>query len=313
MANAQSQSGNAYEFLDLPTTSRSVALGGRHAAIGTDEAGFFFQNPSVLCDTLHNSIAFNITPMPADMVHGSLMYAHNIKGIGTFAAGVQYISYGEFERTDEYGNDLGTFGANETAIYLAYSRPMSRGLHIGATIKPIFSKLDDYSSFGIAMDMGATYRSANGRFRASAVIRNVGAQVTTYLDDSQHESLNTDMRIGIAYKPEHAPFRFTLTLKDLFHWDLSTGRNKINAGDNIMRHVVAGAEFLPFRNFFVGFGYDHRARKECRTSDTGGAAGLSWGFGLRLFRIDIAYACGKYHIAGAANSISLSTNFNRFM
>lgn len=79
-----------------------------------------------------------------------------------------------------------------------------------------------------------------------------------------------------------------------------------------MRHILIGAEFVPIRNFFVGFGYNQRQRKEARQSSSGGAAGFSWGCGLRIYKIDIAYGCGRYHLAGAANSISISTNLNRF-
>lgn len=313
-SNSQQQAGNIYEFLDMPTTAQSVAIGGNQVVSGTDNAGFFFQNPAILQDTLNGSVSLNICPLPSNIFYGTVSYVYHFNNIGTVAAGIQYINYGEFERTDENWNELGTFRAQETALYFSYARQMTPTLHLGATIKPILSTLDNYKSFGLAMDMGAYYRASNNLFQAGLVIRNVGGQITTYDTDSKHESLNTDMRIGMSYKLEHAPFRFSATLKDIFHWDLSTNNsNKISTGDNIMRHLLLGIEFMPIRNFYVGFGYDQRKRKELRQSTSGGAAGFSWGFGLRIFKIDIAYGYGKYHIAGASNNISISTNIGRFL
>lgn len=313
-ANAQSRSGDAYEFLDLPTTSRSTALGGQQAVLGVGEAGFFFQNPAALNDTLSGSISLNVTPLPGSITYGSASYVHHFEKLGTFALGVQYINYGSFDWTDEDENDLGTFKAQEAAIYMSYARKMTPHLTLAATLKPIFSKLESYGSFGLAMDMGAMYTSESRLLTAGILIRNLGAQVTKYHEDGEHESLNTDMRIGMTYKPEYAPFRFSLTMKDIFHWDLSTDReNSIDWGDNLMRHLVWGLEIIPIRNFFVGFGYNQRVRKELRSSGAGGMAGFSWGFGLRILKIDIAYGMRRYHLAGSANSISVSTNLNRFI
>lgn len=227
--------------------------------------------------------------------------------------GVQYINYGSFDQTDEIGTEIGTFTAQEAAISIIYSHSFSRKFTMAATIKPIFSKLAEYSSWGLAMDMGACYRSGNQRFVAGMVVRNIGAQVKRFDEAEDSESLNTDMRIGLTYKAEHAPFRLTFTLKDIFHWDLSVDRsNKISFADNLFRHTILGVEFVPSERVFVAFGYNHRVRKENRDSSVGGGAGLSWGLGFRVAKIDISYGMGKYHTAGAANSITLSTNFDRF-
>ncbi|MCQ2203826.1 MAG: PorV/PorQ family protein [Bacteroidales bacterium] len=218
------------------------------------------------------------------------------------------------DETDEYGVNMGTFNVQEAAIYLTYSRKMAPGLTMAATLKPIISKFAEYNSFGLAMDMGLTYRVMEDRLRAAIVLRNLGGQIKRYDGDEANEHLDTDMKIGVVYKPLHAPFRFTMTLKDLFHWDLSIDRKKkIDFGDNLLRHLIMGVEFVPTRNVFVAFGYNHRQHKENRDSAVGGAAGISWGLGVRVAKIDISYGMGKYHTAGAANSITLSTNINRFL
>lgn len=314
-ASSQSRSGNVYEFLDMPTTSRMTALGGTHAVLGANDINFVLHNPAALSDTMSNSIGFNFTPLKAGIKSGSVAYSHYVSQLkGSLMLAVQYVNYGTFDETDEEGTNIGTFTAQETALHLTYSRTLSPTFTMAATLKPIFSSLAEYKSCGLAMDMGAYYRASNGRFRAGLVVRNVGAQITNYSGEDVDEKLYTDLRIGISYKAEHAPFRITTTLKDLFHWDLSVDRsNKISFGDNLMRHFIFGVEFVPSEKIFAAFGYNHRLRKENRDSSVGGAAGISWGVGFRIAKIDIAYGMGKYHTAGAANSITLSTNINRFI
>lgn len=312
---AQSRSGNLYEFLDMPTSSRATALGGNQAVLGCDEPGFVFSNPAVLRDTLDGSIGLNVSPMPAGIVCGSAIYARHVEQVkGNVSVGIQYVNYGSFDWTDENGDELGSFNAQDVAVSLTYARSFSPNFTMAATLKPIFSRLHDYGSFGLAMDMGATYVSDNDRFRAGVVVRNVGAQIKRYDSEEHDEHLNTDMRIGLSFRPEHAPFRVALTLKDIFHWDLSVNRyHPISFGDNLMRHLLLGVEFVPVKSFFVGFGYNQRVRKENRDASTGGAAGFSWGCGFRVARIDISYARAKYHLAGSSNSITISTNLNRFL
>lgn len=313
-AFAQGRSGDVYDFLDRPTSSRAMALGSTHAVVGTDEIGFAFMNPSAISDTMHQSIGLQVATLPGHIVQGSAIYGHYVERLkGTVAIGALYVNYGSFDWTDENGNELGDFSAQDAALHLTYSRAIAPQLQMAATIKPIFSKLHQYSSFGLAMDLGATYKSKSGRFKAGIVVRNIGAQLKRY-DSNEMGDLNTDMRIGFSIMPEHAPFRFTMSLKDIFHWDLSIDRQrKINAFDNILRHTAMGIEFIPHKTIFVAFGYNQRMRRELRESSTGGMAGFSWGVGFRAARIDISYAMMKYHIAGASNSLTLSTNLNRFL
>lgn len=314
-ANGQGRSGNIYEFLDMPTTSRATALGGRHAVLGADEPGFTFQNPAALRDTMSGSIGINANPLPNSIIHGSGIYAQYVeKAKGTLSCGVQYVNYGSFDRTNEYGEDLGTFSANDAAIYLTYSRQMTPTISMGATVKPIFSHMEDYNSFGLAMDLGAYYRAENGRFRAGLVVKNIGGQIKRYDADAHDDDMSQDILIGISAKPEHAPFRLTVTMKDLLHWYLAIDRKKkIAFGDNLMRHMLIGGEFIPGKAFYVAVGYNHRQRKEGRDAQTGGSAGISWGCGIRIAKIDISYGWSKYHLAGASNSITISTNINRFL
>lgn len=313
-ALCQTRTGAAMEFLDVPQVSRLVGGGGMHVAPGVSSSALIFHNPAAVTDSAGGDVALNVSPVTEGIKYASVACSHNVSGIGTFSAGFLYAGYGDLTRTDEQGNELGKFTANEGALLLSFSKPLAPWLRLGATIKPIYSRMADYTSFALAMDMGATFHFANGRFCTAVTIRNAGAVVKKYTEDDATKPLPIDVKVGIAYKAEHAPFRFLLTIKDLTQWDLSPLQDKsLNAGDNLLRHMLIGFEFIPVRAFYFSMGYDHRKRRELTDSDAGGMAGVSWGAGLHVAKIDIQYAHSRYHVAGSLNSITLATNWRRWM
>ncbi|MBQ2321175.1 MAG: type IX secretion system protein PorQ [Bacteroidales bacterium] len=310
---AQTRTGAEMGFLDVPQVSRLVGSGGMHIAPGVSSSSLVFHNPSAVADSVGGEISLSVTPVTEGVKYASAAYAFNRDGVGTFAAGLVYAGYGDFERRDETGAEMGQFAANEGALYLSFARTLAPWLRLGATIKPIYSKLADYTAFAIAMDMGATFSFSDGRFNVGVTLNNAGGMIKKYSDDETSRPLPLDVKAGILYKPLHAPFRIMLTVKDLAQWDLSPERDKsLNVGDNIMRHTIIGLEFVPVRAFYVAMGYDHRRRKELTNSDAGGMAGFAWGAGLHVAKIDVQYAHCRYHVAGSLNSITLATNWRRW-
>ena len=49
-----------------------------------------------------------------------------------------------------------------------------------------------------------------------------------------------------------------------------------------------------------------------QTADISNMSGFSYGVGLRVKRINIGYARNNYHLGQAPNTISVSTNLERF-
>ncbi len=308
---AQRSQADVMQFLEVPQLSRLVASGGQHAVSPAKTAANIFHNPGFLTDSIGGSVDLGITPVGDGIKYASGAYAHEIEGIGMVAAGLVYAGYGDFVRTDERGEEMGEFTANEVALYLTYSRRMTPWLILGGTLKPMMSKMDDETAIGIAMDLGARGSFCDDRLLAGLTIKNAGGIIKKYSGDSNRGKIPFDVKASVCYKAENAPFRFLLTLKDLAHWDLRTGREKLNAGDNLMRHLIWGLEFTPVKAFYVAFGYDQRKRRELTSTQVGGMAGISWGVGLKISNIEVQYAHNRYHIAGSLNSITLSTNWRR--
>jgi len=79
------------------------------------------------------------------------------KKIGMFDASMQFINYGKFVNTDETGQEYGNFSGGDYALNIGWGRPLDSVFSIGANFKTIYSGLQEYSSFGIAVDVAGSY------------------------------------------------------------------------------------------------------------------------------------------------------------
>ena len=254
---------NTYEFLNLPISARVAALGGNLISVKDNDLNVSLMNPSLLSDTMNDNVALSYVNYFADINYGYVAYGKHIDKIGNFSAGIHYLDYGKFVRADEVGITNGTFGANEMSFNLAYAASIiDSNLTVGATLKTIYSHLESYTSWGSAIDLGATYVRPTHGFTIALVIKNLGRQWKPYVVGNR-EKLPYEVQIGISKKPEHVPFRFSLVYENLEKWDLTyedpanpvltadplTGapikQNKTKIlGDKFMRHMVVGGEFI---------------------------------------------------------------------
>ena len=113
---------STYSFLGLTNSARVAALGGEAVSLMDDDINLVFHNPALLSTGMHNSLNLNYVNYFAGVNFGYASYAFHKDNIGNFAAGMHYVNYGTFDRTDEYGEMQGTFRASEYALNLVYSR-----------------------------------------------------------------------------------------------------------------------------------------------------------------------------------------------
>ena len=124
--NGSAQFGGAstYDFLNLTSSARVNALGGNQVGmIDSSELSLSYYNPASLMPGMHNGISLNYIDYILDVKVGYVSYARHFDKIGTFAAGVQYLNYGNFKEALENGELTGrTFSASDYALNLIYSR-----------------------------------------------------------------------------------------------------------------------------------------------------------------------------------------------
>lgn len=319
--SAQIGGSTVYQLLNLPPSARSAALGGWVPGAWDDDPALVYHNPALANPRMNNQLSLNYSNYLADIRYGYLAYSRALGKWGTPVIGMQYINYGNFIEANEYGDILGNFSAAEYSLNLSYSYSLDSSLSIGVTIRPIYSVLERYTSWGLGSDFGIHYHSDNNQFAFTVVARNLGSQLSTYATPDR-EKLPFEVLSGINFKLKHAPFRLHITARNLQQFDLrpisgalpedaslmkKTGHNIVLALD----HVVAGVEFIPGDLLAIRIGYNFLRRTELRMAEYGGAAGFSFGAGLNLGKISIDYALASYHVSGMTHSISFHANLNR--
>ncbi len=331
IATAQIGGTNTYEFLNIPISARVAGLGGNVIAVYDNDPTLSLGNPSLLNPEMNGMLTFSYLNYFADINHGFVSYVRDFKKAGTFSAGIRYLNYGTFLETDEGGNELGNFTAAEYAFVLGWGKSIDSLFSVGANLKPIYSSLYTYNSAGIAFDVSGTYHNKQKGFVASVVLKNIGAQLSPYVEGGDKEPLPFEIQAGISKKFKHVPFRFSLDAIQLQNWNLAYNdsivatntnegltdeekdeRNKTSLLSEAFRHLVIGGEIVPSKSFMLRFGFNYKRRVELAHDNKPGLIGFSWGVGFRIKKFHISYGSAKYHMAGPSNHFTVTTNLSEY-
>ena len=318
-----------YKFLYLPNSAEVAALGGANVSLQNKDVNLVYQNPALLSGSVHKNIALNYTNYISDIGYGSLAYAHNIDSVNYLAASLHYLNYGSIEGYTLQDIYTENFSAGDLCLNLTYSRRLFSNITAGMSLKPIYSYIETYHSFGLAVDFGGNYYDPEHDFSVGIALKNVGVQFKGYYsqDGSQHrEPLPWDIQLGATKRLAHAPFRFSLTYVHLNQWNLNyykvpsqdnntlgTNENKKPSwGDMLLRHLIIGVEFIPSNNFNLAAAYNHRRSREFALEGTKSINGFSFGAGIRVYKFALGVAYAQYAASGNTLSLSLATSLDSF-
>lgn len=331
LLNAQTGGDGVYRFLNMPVSARAAAMGGNFLAIKDGDITQALFNPSLISEEMDNNLALSFVDYFSDINYGYATYAKKFDKIGTYTASMQYLNYGEFVYADETGQTFGTFTANDLALNVGWGRALDSLFSIGANIKLIYSGLEDYQSYGLAVDVAGTYHNPEKRLTVSLIARNIGTQLKPYRSGN-YERLPFEINLGVSQKLKHLPFRYSILLTNLQKWDLtyddpndpSRQRDPITGefiekdafsefADKALRHVVLGGEFIPSKYFSIRFGYNYQRRQEMSVSNKVGTVGFSWGLAFMVSKFQFEYSRATYHLNGSPNYITIRTNLSDFV
>jgi len=327
--NAFSQTGahNVYEFLNLTNSSRQAALGGNLLAVDDGDISLVLANPVLINEDISKHLLLNYVDYFSDVNFGFVTYAHNFEKLGTFAASLQYVNYGKFLEADETGETYGEFTAGDYALSIGWGRQLHPNYRIGANVKTIYSSLYQYSSLGMAVDVGGGWFFPDNKFSGALMFRNIGRQIKSYVPGN-NEPLPFEVQLAMYKRLQHVPIGFHLLFHNLQKWDLTyndpnvlpdvdpfTGEiiapSKVeDIANKLMHHVVVGMELSPSKSFSVRLGYNYHRRQEMIVDSKLSTVGFSWGFGFRVSKFHLSYARSAYHLAGSPNVITLTTNIS---
>lgn len=329
---AQIGGDNTYDFLNLTNSSRSAAMGTNFLAIKDHDIALAASNPSIITPQMHNNLGLSFVDYFDDINYGFVSYGRDMGKIGSYVGTIEFINYGTFDWADETGRKLGEFSANELALNVGWGRSLDSNFSVGANLKAIYSSLESYNSFGIAVDVAGSYYNPETDLTASIIFKNIGYQIVSYYGGN-HEPLPFEIQVAVSKRLKHLPFRYSVVLTHLEKWDLTYSDPRLDNNNNLepfsdntdeksgvgkfadkfMRHIVIGGELYIGKNLSVRMGYNYQRRQEMKVESKLSTVGFSWGFGLRISKFHFSYSRSAYHLVGSPNFITITTNLSDFI
>lgn len=325
--SAQTLGGNAvFNFLKLPNTPQLSALGGVNTSQASSDIGLAYNNPALLTSGMHTQMnaVFNSYYSGIKVYHLSLGY-RNERLKTNFCWGLNYFNYGNTTETDAAGNILGKFRAADWTMQLSASRTYLEKWSYGLAVKYISSYYGQYSSNGIAADVGVLYRDTARLFSASLLSKNMGTQLKKY-EGTEADDLPFDLQLGITQRLRKAPFSFSLTGQRIhrfnIRYDDTTFNNEngfTNAADKkftagkLLDHLVLGATIYVGDRVEFYTGYNFLRRRELNIGNEGnGLNGFSIGAGALFGKLQIRYARAYYQGNTAYNQFGIGMKLNEY-
>ncbi|RYY24917.1 MAG: type IX secretion system protein PorQ [Chitinophagaceae bacterium] len=324
--DAQTLGGSSvFNFLRLSNTPQLTALGGENVSNQSDDIGMAFHNPSLLRETMHTQASFVFNSMYGGIKNYHLQAGYHSNRLKTnFAFGVMYHNYGQIDQTDASGNIMGEFKPRDYVVQLSMSRNYLARWVYGASLKYIGSRYGPYSSSGLAVDFGLSYRDTSRGLQASFVIKNGGMQLTTYTGAGREE-LPFDLQLGLSKRLKNAPLQFSLTMNRLHRFDLTYNDPAYNdengveqdsksfSFDNIFRHIILATQVYITDKVEVSLGYNYLRRKELNMGSSGnGVNGFSAGVGVLFKKMQIRYGQAYYQSNRAYHQVGINIKLNEF-
>ena len=309
--NAQ-ESGSVFNFLNLPVSAHSSALGGKNISLVEDDISLAIQNPALLTGVSDKTVGFSFMNYMQGCNTGAAAYAQQVGAHGNWGVHARFVGYGSTKETLVSGEIVGEFKPLDFYLAGQYSHILSERWAGGVTAKFIYSHYGPYTSCALATDLGLNYYDEESDFSFSIAARNLGGQVKKF--GNRHDRLPADLEIGISKSLGHAPVRISLTMVDLTRWtskDYFTTGDRVKGGSIFMNHFVLGAEYLIGEKFYIAMGYNFRRAYEMTAAGSSHAAGLSFGGGVNLKRLKFGIAYAKYHVSAPSLSFTIAYNFQK--
>jgi len=319
-----------YSFLNYSYSARMAGLGGGLISVRDDDPSLIIYNPSTISPRFDNSFSTSVIDYFNSASYGTALYSNTYKKVGSLAFEMRFVGYGEFTRTDEAGNELGTFSAGDYAATVGWGRQLDSCFSIGASMKLIYSGYESYHSFGIAADVAGTYYNDKHLLSLTLLIKNIGTPIKTYTP-GVYERVPFDIQFALSQRFKHLPVRYHISLHSLYKWQMRyvgaddpvfpkdvMNNNEpkypslfVEGVNNFFRHITFGLEFIPAKSFSLFVSYNHNRNQEMKILQRRTLAGFSYGLALNIKSVQISFARATYSAGIAPNFFTLGLNFNK--
>jgi hypothetical protein len=276
-----------FDFLRITPTAREAALGGATVGSASSPMGFWFSPAHALSAESPRAYVGYLNYVAGIQI-GSAAYSQPVgtdKGIGF---GVVYLNSGTMKRTNERGDELGTFGVSFADLNLSGAMRFGDALGVGIGLQGLYGSIDTFFTIGLAGNVAATYRLPVDGLTAGLAVKNVGYELKAF--QAGRDPLPIDFGLGLGYQPNPS-----LNLVLDAHKPIDNGV--------IVRAGVEGwvGDLLALR---VGYSTDGVDLRSGGGSDI--LAGLTTGLGVRYHGYELDYCFIPMVELGVAHRLSLA-------
>lgn len=304
--SAQAQIENSgFPVLQLEPSARTAALAGSATALLDNGSGALFSNPALLTAEADGRIEFSYLNHLSDIDAGWVAYGKDMGELGSFGAGIRYLSFGQFDERNELGEKVGSFSAADVALTVGGARTWKPGLRYGAALSIMHASIAASSNAtGIGLDAGLVYDDSENRQSFGVSVHNVGTVLSSIGERS--DRLPADLRIGYTRTLAHLPLLVSVTGYRLHKMD--GGPDDAGAIARILYHTRFAGEFQFSESFQIRFGYDHRRHDQLKVKSRLDMAGFSTGLGIRISRFAFDYAFNSWSSLGGLHRLTIASS-----
>lgn len=191
---ADGSEGLAGDWLTRYASARTVGIGGATVAVADGPQAALW-NPASVSWLAQNQLQVGTVRLFEDTSVNSLAFAKPSSRLPSIAFNLLQLKSGEFERTNELNESLGTFDEGNLAAALTISQALSSAWSVGANLKLVRQSIEDFSGSGLGVDLGVM-GSPLRDLRLGASLLNVGGPSITLREED--EAYPNELRGGAA-------------------------------------------------------------------------------------------------------------------
>jgi hypothetical protein len=194
-ARAQDQNGGLPgEWLSLYLGARTSGIGGAFVAVADEPLGAIW-NPAGISQLSQNEVSFETSFLYEDTKLNSISFALPGHRLPSFGLTILSLGSGDFEKTNELNESLGSFNDGEMAFLLTTSKNITRNFYLGANFKVVRQAVDEFNAAGFGVDLGLLYQ-VHPAIRLGASFLNIGGPTINLR--ATDENYPVDVRGGVA-------------------------------------------------------------------------------------------------------------------
>ncbi len=182
------------DWLSRYASPRSVGMGGATVAVG-DEPQSALWNPAGLSWLRRNVVQVTNTVLFDDTSVGGLGFVVPSNRMPTFGLNILYLKSGEFERTNDLNESLGTFTEGDLVMALTAAHQLADKWSVGANVKMVRQTLEDFSGGGVGFDLGLMGQVMPGVKLGASALNLGGPTITLRAKD---ETYAQEYRAGVS-------------------------------------------------------------------------------------------------------------------